>query len=983
MTEILYFIFIEPIKLLLETIFLLMYRLGGSAGLAIVAVSLTVNFLILPLYKKSDAMQEEENKKQKQMSKWVKHIRKTFKGDERFMMLSAYYREQNYQPVYAIRGSLSLLLQIPFFIAAYSYLSSLTILEGSSFWILRDLSQPDQLLKIGNTFINVLPIIMTLINFLSGMIYTRGVALKEKLQLYILAVFFLVFLYDCPSGLVLYWTLNNAFSLCKNIFMKVIPNPQKVFGVICTAFGFLALLGTTASGHLNTPKRIFFVVLFLYCSQIPILLYFYKKYSLERISIQPFGGNLGKWCKRYQGLFRVCVVVLVTLLYIVVIAGRKIVTPRDIFLATLALYIFHISTLYDYYKDKLPFIKQRTDVKAVSDRSMFLSGAGVLVILLGAMIPVSVISNSPTEFVDINNYINPLRYIVLTTAICIGLFLVWGFVVFQFGNEKVKRVCGIFVSIVSIVFLANYMFFEYNLSTLSSQLQFDPIPTYTTDEITRNLMVDLILVSIVVYMYKKKKYLLRSLLSILLICGIVISAMGCVKVEQCLVSEGVEEEAKTFQPDDTPILKLSRTGKNVVVIMLDRAIGAYVPYIMEEKPELKENFSGFTYYPNTLSFGGYTIFAVQALYGGYEYTPTEMNKRDSESLADKHNEALLVMPTLFSENDYEVTVCDPPYAGYTWFPKLSIYDGLDNVSAYHCETGNYLYLLSDEELAAAHPELMKRNFFFYSLFKACPAAVQRIIYDNGNYLSTTDKPIDQDFLNAFAFLKNIPNLTTITDEKQNQFLLLQNGTTHEAVLLRSPNYLPSIDSDFTENGGDRTIGDRTMKLDSTGENSGLAHYDVNMAAFIQISNWITYLKKEGVYDNTRIILVSDHGRSLSQFENLQLEGIDVEGYNPLLMVKDFNDNYELRESDDFMTNGDVPSLAVEGVINNPINPYTGKEISNAEKTAHKQIVTTSDNIILEDNDGNIFNTEDAPWYAVEDNIFDESNWEKLETDGGN
>ena len=50
----------------------------------------------------------------------------------------------------------------------------------------------------------------------------------------------------------------------------------------------------------------------------------------------------------------------------------------------------------------------------------------------------------------------------------------------------------------------------------------------------------------------------------------------------------------------------------MVVLMLDRAMGQYVPYIFNEKPELKEQFSGFTYYSNVISFGGYTNFGSPA-----------------------------------------------------------------------------------------------------------------------------------------------------------------------------------------------------------------------------------------------------------------------------------------------------------------------------------------------------------------------------------
>ena len=217
----LFFIFIQPLVLLIELIFTIMSRVSQNAGIAIVMVSVVINLLILPLYKRSDALQEQERNKQKEMEPWVKHIRKTFRGDEKFMMLSTYYRQQNYQPVDAIRGSLSLLLQIPFFMAAYHYLTHVN-LQGASFLFLNNLGEADRLLRFGDISINVMPILMTAINIISGFIYTKGFRLKDKAQLFILAGIFLVVLYKSPSGLVLYWTMNNLFSLLKNIVMKII-----------------------------------------------------------------------------------------------------------------------------------------------------------------------------------------------------------------------------------------------------------------------------------------------------------------------------------------------------------------------------------------------------------------------------------------------------------------------------------------------------------------------------------------------------------------------------------------------------------------------------------------------------------------------------------------------------------------------------------------------------------------------------------------
>ena len=107
--------------------------------------------------------------------------------------------------------------------------------------------------------------------------------------------------------------------------------------------------------------------------------------------------------------------------------------------------------------------------------------------------------------------------------------------------------------------------------------------------------------------------------------------------------------------------------------------------IFNEKPELKEQFAGFTFYDNTLSHGGTTNLGSPGLYGGYEYTPVEMNKRSAELLVDKHNEALKVMPVLFLEHGYDVTVCDPPYANYHWIPDLSIYDAYPEINVYLTE----------------------------------------------------------------------------------------------------------------------------------------------------------------------------------------------------------------------------------------------------------------------------------------------------------
>ena len=85
------------------------------------------------------------------------------------------------------------------------------------------------------------------------------------------------------------------------------------------------------------------------------------------------------------------------------------------------------------------------------------------------------------------------------------------------------------------------------------------------------------------------------------------------------------------------------------------------------------------------------------------------------------------------------------------------------------------------------------------------------------------------------------------------------------------------------------------------------------------------------WNNTRIIIVSDHGNGCTHFDDLLVsKTTNLIRTNPLLMVKDFNST-EWTISDEFMTNADVPSLVFEGLVENPINPATGEKLAEPEK----------------------------------------------------
>ena len=157
MLDFLYNIIIYPLIQIIEIVYLVVWKVFRNSGYAVLGVSVAVTFLCLPLYIIAESWQQKERDIQKKLKPGIDRIKAVFKGDEQYMILSTYYKQNNYKPIMALRSSFGLLIQIPFFIAAYHFLSELGSLKGYSFLFIKDFGAPDNLFTIGNFPINVLP----------------------------------------------------------------------------------------------------------------------------------------------------------------------------------------------------------------------------------------------------------------------------------------------------------------------------------------------------------------------------------------------------------------------------------------------------------------------------------------------------------------------------------------------------------------------------------------------------------------------------------------------------------------------------------------------------------------------------------------------------------------------------------------------------------------------------------------------------------
>ncbi|NCC59842.1 MAG: hypothetical protein EOM12_02680 [Verrucomicrobiae bacterium] len=875
---------LAPIRLLFELIFGLAHEQLGSAGWAVLALSLVMNLLLLPLYRRTDAIQQAVQYKEHSLQDGVRHIKKTFTGKERMMMLQTYYRQNNYKQTDALRGSVSLVLEIPFFIAAYQFLSRLTLLHGTSFGPIGDLSAPDSLLRIAGYPVNVLPLLMTVFTILSTVIYTRKANLQSKIQLYAMAAFFLIFLYTSPSALLLYWTSNNLFSLVKN-----------------------ALTYNPLAKKLRQNRK--------------------KLQAQENVNYaQPVIGK-----------------------------GLRPAEQRP--------------------------------------HALFFTSALFLTLLAGVLIPTTYIAASPQEFVDINNYEHPAFFALTTFLLAAGVFLVWLPVFFQLSTARVRHFLSRFFFILTGTALVNYMFFGKNLGIISPTLQYEEGITYLTGELLSNWLV-LFLTAVLLFLLPK--LIGKRTVSLLLACSVALSVMAVLNL--ATINESVKALDFSNRTDissgeeSKPHFTINKNGKNVVILMFDRAMGSMLPYFLNEKPELREQLAGFTYYPNTISFGNSTNFGVPPLLGGYEYTPVEMNKRSNEKLVDKHNEALKLMPVLFDENGFDVTVCDPPYAGYQWYPDLKIYKDYPDIRTYITK-GRF----NPENGNAKNLRRNHRNFFLFSLMKTMPQSFQPPLYDNGNYrqLPTGQEEVDftvqtywsmskaqgisKAFMDSYNVLLNLPAMTRIEEADQNTFLFMANETTHEQMILQSPEYVQAafVNNEQYDDANSWRFQNRENGRElKTEEFEQMAHYHINMTMMLQLGQWFDDLRRAGVYDNTRIIIASDHGRDLEQVEEMMLpyangSTVNVESYYPLLMVKDFNAQ-TFSTSNQFMTNADVPTMAAEGLIEDPVNPFTGNALTNEAKYSHEQFIILSKVWQTDKNNGTTFLP--SAWASVKDDIWEAENW---------
>jgi YidC/Oxa1 family membrane protein insertase len=208
---------IEPIRDFLLWCLKYINRVIPNIGWSLVIFSILSKIVLMPLTIKST----ESMKRMQALTPKMNELKEKYKGkpDVLNKEMMKLYKTNKVNPM---GGCLPLILQMPFFFALWSALiNSIDLWQAPFIFWVKDLSLPDTVAVIPfiDINLNILPIIMTASSFIQQkmMPSAAGGGQQQKMMMLMPLVFIVIF-WNMPSGLVLYWTLQNVMQILQQLY---------------------------------------------------------------------------------------------------------------------------------------------------------------------------------------------------------------------------------------------------------------------------------------------------------------------------------------------------------------------------------------------------------------------------------------------------------------------------------------------------------------------------------------------------------------------------------------------------------------------------------------------------------------------------------------------------------------------------------------------------------------------------------------------
>jgi len=214
----------KPIFWLLEKL----HGLVGNWGWAIVLLTIVIKTVFYPL----QAASYRSMARMKAVTPRLIALRERY-GEDRVRLNQAMMELYKTEKINPLGGCLPIVVQIPVFIALYWVLLSSVEMRDAP-WIgwIQDLAAPDTLFGTIPGLdmpIGLLPILMAVTMFIQTKLNpTPPDPIQAKLMMFMPLIFSVMFFFF-PAGLVLYWLVNNIYSIIQQwLITRSIENAKKV-----------------------------------------------------------------------------------------------------------------------------------------------------------------------------------------------------------------------------------------------------------------------------------------------------------------------------------------------------------------------------------------------------------------------------------------------------------------------------------------------------------------------------------------------------------------------------------------------------------------------------------------------------------------------------------------------------------------------------------------------------------------------------------
>jgi YidC/Oxa1 family membrane protein insertase len=208
---------IEPIRYFVLWCVLGLNKIFGNVGWSLVVFSIFTKLAFMPLTNKST----KSMKKMQALAPKINELKAKYKDKPQVMnqKVMEMYKENKVNP---LGGCLPLILQMPFFFALYSALmNSLDLWNAPFIFWIKDLSMPDTVAVISGFHLNILPILMTITTFVQQKLsMVDSAQTNQQKMLMAMPLLFIFIFWSMPSGLVLYWTLQNVFQIINQLIVN-------------------------------------------------------------------------------------------------------------------------------------------------------------------------------------------------------------------------------------------------------------------------------------------------------------------------------------------------------------------------------------------------------------------------------------------------------------------------------------------------------------------------------------------------------------------------------------------------------------------------------------------------------------------------------------------------------------------------------------------------------------------------------------------